>query len=108
MGFEYRDMTPQKIPAAGSGSNLFSRNIVLAVVNSLIRGRVPGLKEAAAAAASDVGLLIPVIVVLIGGIYPIGGDFYPADEKWSSFRLRKQLGLIGLGSWISVAALSAV
>ena len=53
------------------------------------------------------GILIPVIVFLVGGVFPIGGDFYPAKQKWYYNRENRKLGLIGAGSWLAVIAAAA-
>jgi len=47
------------------------------------------------------GLLIPVFVFLSGGVYPLGGGFSPADEKWNYSRVRKPLGHSGFGAWLA-------
>jgi hypothetical protein len=50
------------------------------------------------------GLLIPVFVFLSGGVYPLGGGFYPSADKWNYSHVRKQMGHSGLGAWLAVIA----
>ena len=54
------------------------------------------------------GLMITFIVFFAGGVYPPGGDFYPAKQRWSYNRYKKTLGLAGFGGWLAVIILAAV
>ncbi|MBI9105794.1 MAG: GNAT family N-acetyltransferase [Spirochaetales bacterium] len=48
------------------------------------------------------GWMLPVFVLISGGVFPLGGDFYPAERKWSYADFRRKAGMGGLGSWLSV------
>lgn len=53
------------------------------------------------------GMMLPLIVLLAGGLFPLGGDYYPSAEKWGYRSFCKKAGLGGFGSWLSVLAAAA-